>query len=132
MGGVFSKWLESSSTAAEGWLAGASLNTALEGESSCLFPLLISVTAEIEGWPASHRHLCGMGSTLVLGDHEASSAPEVGRAETLQQRKISLFADEKAGKGIWAEIPGLSRAGAERPWPLIRAALPAHLGRRDD
>lgn len=42
-----------------GWLAGASLNTALEGESSCLFPLFISVTAEIEGWPASHR---GSGS----------------------------------------------------------------------
>lgn len=126
MGGISSKWLESSGTAAVGWLAGATLNTALERESSCLFVLFISVRAEIEGWPASHRdsgsqglalsmHLCGTASTLVLGYCEASSAPEMGRAETLQQRKNSFLADENAGKEIWAKIPGLGRAGAERP-----------------
>lgn len=108
------------------WLAGATLNTALEGESSCLLALFISVTAEMEGWPASHRdsgsqwlalfmHLCGIGGTLVLGDREASSAPEVGRAETLQQRKNIFLADEKAGKEIWAKIPGPGGAGAGRP-----------------
>lgn len=68
----------------------------------------------------------------MLGDCEASSAPEMGRAETLQQRKNSFLADEKAGNEIWAKIPGPGREGAESPQPLVRAALPAHLGRRDD
>lgn len=34
----------------------------------------------------------------MLGDHEASSAPEVGRSETLQQRKKGFLADEKVGR----------------------------------
>lgn len=108
-----------------GWLAGATLNRVLEGESSCLLALFVSVTAEIEGWPAFHRDsssqwlalfsLCGIGSTLLLGDCEASSAPEVGRSETLQQRKKRFLADEKVGKEIWAKIPGRGRKGAESP-----------------
>lgn len=92
-----SGWRAAALQLKDGWLAGATLYAALEGESLCLFPLFISVTAEIESWPASHRdsgrqwlalfmNLCGIGSTLVLGDCEASSAPEVGRAGNNRNR----------------------------------------------
>lgn len=102
----------------------------LGGGEFVSFPFLIPVMAAIWGWPASHRDSGSQWPALLmdllpvglevyccLTEQETSSGPGVCRAETLPQAESSLSAAEKAGKGTWVKITGLSRAEAGCPWP---------------
>lgn len=102
----------------------ACLNTASQGESLCLFPLFIPVTAAIRGWPASLGDSgsqwptwlmdplhAGLGAHRCQGSRKPSPDPERAKLKPCNKQRMVSQRLKRLGRGPGSKSLGWVEQG---------------------